>query len=87
MSIFDSFKGILGQVGAAAAPALVSEVLAKTGFGDLQTVVAKLQEGGLGEQVQSWLGSGGNLPNCEPRSEMSGYRILRSASVSRSILR
>ncbi len=62
MSIFNSFKGILEQAGAAAAPTVISEVLAKTGFGDLQTVVAKLEEAGLGAQVQSWLGSGANLP-------------------------
>ena len=62
MSAFDAFKGLLGQVGAAAAPALISQALAQTGLGDLQTVIGKLQESGLGDQVQSWLGSGSNLP-------------------------
>jgi uncharacterized protein YidB (DUF937 family) len=37
-------------------------VLAKTNLGDLQGLVAQLQQGGLGNQVQSWLGNGANLP-------------------------
>jgi uncharacterized protein YidB (DUF937 family) len=42
-------------------PALISTVLAKTNLGDLQGLATALQQGGLGNQVQSWLGSGGNL--------------------------
>jgi len=66
MGIFDNLggtlKGALGQVIAAEAPVLISAVLAKTNLGDLQGLVAKLQQGGLNEQVQSWLGDGKNLP-------------------------
>jgi uncharacterized protein YidB (DUF937 family) len=66
MGLFDSLggglKGALGQVEAAAMPALISAVLAKTNLGDLQGMVTQLQQGGLGTQVQSWLGSGQNLP-------------------------
>lgn len=62
MSLLDAFKGAFGQLSATAAPGLISEVLAKTGFGDLQTVVAQLEESGLGSEVQSWLGNGSNLP-------------------------
>jgi uncharacterized protein YidB (DUF937 family) len=62
MALFDKLGGILGQVTAAAAPALISAALAKTNMGDLQGLVAKLQQGGLATQVQSWLGSGGNMP-------------------------
>jgi len=64
MGLFDSLnlgaglKDVFGQVEAAAVPALLSTVLAKTNLG----LVTKLQQGGLGEQVQSWLGSGTNLP-------------------------
>lgn len=64
MGIFDNLgplKGILGQVEAAALPALISEGLTKTGLGDLQGLVNKLQEGGLSTQVQSWLGDGQNM--------------------------
>jgi uncharacterized protein YidB (DUF937 family) len=67
MGLFDggiggALKGALGQVEAAAMPALISAALAKTNLGDLQGMVAQLQQGGLGEQVQSWLGNGANMP-------------------------
>jgi uncharacterized protein YidB (DUF937 family) len=56
-----SVKDVLGQVEAAATPALISAVLAKTNLGNLQGLVNQLQQGGLGTQVQSWLGSGANM--------------------------
>lgn len=62
MALFDKLGGILGEVTAAAAPALLSAALSKTNMGDLQGLVAKLQQGGLGAQVQSWLGNGSNMP-------------------------
>jgi uncharacterized protein YidB (DUF937 family) len=62
MALFDKLGGILGEVTAAAAPALISSVLSKTNMGDLQGLVSKLQAGGLGAQVQSWLGNGSNMP-------------------------
>ena len=61
-SLGGALKGALGQVEADAVPALISEVLAKTDVGDLQGLVTKLQQGGLDEQVRSWLGNGANLP-------------------------
>ena len=60
MGLFDGLTGALGQVEAAAMPALISQVLAKTNLGSLQGIVNQLQQGGLGPQVQSWLGSGPN---------------------------
>ena len=69
MGLFDNvagaLKGMLGGTGAAdanAMPALISAVLAKTNLGDLNGIVAQLQQGGLGNQVASWLGDGPNLP-------------------------
>jgi uncharacterized protein YidB (DUF937 family) len=66
MGLLDKFGGslkdVLGQVEGAAVPALVSAVLAKTDVGGLQGIVAKLQQGGLNDQVRSWLGNGTNLP-------------------------
>jgi uncharacterized protein YidB (DUF937 family) len=66
MGLFDNLGGalggIMGQVEAAAVPALISAVLAKTNLGDLQGLVNQLQQNGLGPQVQSWLGNGANLP-------------------------
>lgn len=60
-----AFKGALGQVEAAALPALINAVLAKTQYHDLNGFVAALQKGGLNAQVQSWLGPGANIPITE----------------------
>lgn len=51
-------EGALGQ----AAPQLINTLLARTQFGDLNGLVAQLQQGGLQKQVQSWLGPGANMP-------------------------
>jgi uncharacterized protein YidB (DUF937 family) len=62
LNLGGTLKGALGQVEAAAAPALINALLAKTQFHDLNGLVAQLQQGGLGPQVQSWLGNGANMP-------------------------
>jgi uncharacterized protein YidB (DUF937 family) len=65
MGLFDnisgSLGGMIGQVTASAAPGLISAVLAKTNLGDLNGLVAQLQQNGLGDQVKSWLGNGANM--------------------------
>lgn len=58
-------KGAFGQIEAAALPTVINTVLAKTQYGDLNGLVGALQQGGLGAQVQSWLGNGTNLPITE----------------------
>jgi uncharacterized protein YidB (DUF937 family) len=55
-------QGALGQIEAGAAPSLINTLLARTQFGDLNGLVAQLQQGGLQKQVQSWLGNGANMP-------------------------
>ena len=62
MGLLDDLGGMLGKVTAAAAPTLISAALAKTNLGNLQGIVNQLQQSGLGDQVKSWLGSGGNMP-------------------------
>ena len=66
MGLFDnlsgSLGGLVGQMTAAAAPALISAALAKTNLGDMQGLVTQLQQGVLGTQVNSWLGNGANMP-------------------------
>ncbi|KJC49141.1 hypothetical protein UP09_07915 [Bradyrhizobium sp. LTSP885] len=69
MGILDSLenspelRGMLGQLGAAVLPAVLGEVLGSgSGQGGLSAIVAKLQQGGLGDQVKSWIGTGQNLP-------------------------
>jgi uncharacterized protein YidB (DUF937 family) len=59
----DAFKGMLGQLGSAVLPVVLSEVLGNGGQGGgLSAIVAKLQQAGLGDQVKSWIGNGQNLP-------------------------
>jgi uncharacterized protein YidB (DUF937 family) len=66
MGLFDSIggavKGLAGQAEAAALPALLNAALAKTDLKDMQGLLDKLQQSGLGKQVTSWLGDGKNLP-------------------------
>ena len=66
MGLFDSLRGglknALGQAEAAALPALISAVLAKTDLANMQGLLNKLQQSGLGPQVASWLGDGNNIP-------------------------
>ncbi len=59
MGLFDSLKGALESE---ALPTMINTVLAQTQYHDLPGLVAALEKGGLGPQVQSWLGNGQNMP-------------------------
>jgi uncharacterized protein YidB (DUF937 family) len=56
-----ALQGVLNQA-QTAAPGMIASALAGSKFGDLQGLVGQLQQGGLDQQVKSWLGSGANLP-------------------------
>jgi uncharacterized protein YidB (DUF937 family) len=58
MGLFDSLKGTLEQVALDEFQTVLPAALAKTNLGDMQGVVAQLQQGGLGSQVQTWLAGG-----------------------------
>ncbi len=64
MGILDSLEssGILGKLGAAVLPVVLSEVMGTGSQGGLNAIVAKLQQAGFGDQVKSWIGTGQNLP-------------------------
>lgn len=69
MGLFDQLgSGLRGALGDLVgqlevnAPGLLKQVLSKTDLGSVGGLLSKLQEGGLGTQVSSWLGSGANLP-------------------------
>lgn len=67
MGLFDKVvsgmvKGIAKTVDAGALPGLVTQYLAKTEIGDTANLIKRLREGGLDREVDSWLGSGPNLP-------------------------
>jgi len=59
MGLFDSLKGALESE---ALPGMLNTVLAQTQYHDLPGLVAALEKGSLGPQVQSWLGNGQNMP-------------------------
>jgi uncharacterized protein YidB (DUF937 family) len=65
MGLWDSLKGAMGAVESSAFPAMINAVLAQTQYHDLAGLVAALEKGGLGPQVQSWLGNGQNIPITE----------------------
>jgi uncharacterized protein YidB (DUF937 family) len=50
---------------ASALPGIINTVLAQTQYHDLAGLLAALEKGGLGPQVQSWLGNGKNMPITE----------------------
>jgi uncharacterized protein YidB (DUF937 family) len=67
MGLFDKVvsgmvKGLANAVDPAAIPGLVSQYLAKTEIGDTTGLIARLRQGGLDREVDSWLGPGPNLP-------------------------
>jgi uncharacterized protein YidB (DUF937 family) len=62
MGLFDQLKSAAIGAAATAAPALLSKALQQTDFGSLQGLVDHLRQGGLDQQVQSWLSNGANLP-------------------------
>jgi uncharacterized protein YidB (DUF937 family) len=68
MGILDSlenspgFRSVLGQIGAAVLPVVMSEVMGTGSQGGLSAIVAKLEQAGFGDQVKSWIGNGQNLP-------------------------
>jgi uncharacterized protein YidB (DUF937 family) len=62
LGLGDLLKSVLGQAESGTLPVLINSVLAKTEYHDLNGLVAALEKGGLGPQVQSWLGPGANMP-------------------------
>ncbi len=64
MGLFDSIAGaVMGELSGGDNDQLVKVAMNLLNeHGGLQGVLDKLKEGGLGEQVASWVGTGANLP-------------------------
>ena len=60
----DSGGSGLGGVGTAAVIAMILQLVQRNG--GLQGVLQKMQQAGMGQQAQSWVGTGPNLP-IDPR--------------------
>ena len=84
-SLSDGLKNALGRLGLDEVRNLLPEALAKTDLGDLQGMVAKLQQAGLGAQVQSWRSNGPNLSVTPERNP--GGAGKRSSQAARATLR
>jgi uncharacterized protein YidB (DUF937 family) len=65
LNLGDTLSSVLSSLQSSAMPALINAVLEKTQYHDVNGLVAALQKGGLGPQVQSWLGNGANMPITE----------------------
>jgi len=92
MGILDSLensgvlKGVLGQLGAAVIPAVLSEVLGNGSQGGLSAIVAKLQQAGFGDQVKSSIGNGQNLPiTAEQLQEVLGSDVVKQLAAKFNI--
>jgi uncharacterized protein YidB (DUF937 family) len=88
MGILDSLEnsGILGQLGAAVLPAVLGEVLGTGNQGGLNAIIAKLQQAGLGNQVNSWLSNGQNLPiTADQIKQVLGSDVVRQLAAKYNI--
>jgi uncharacterized protein YidB (DUF937 family) len=88
MGILDSLEssGILGQLGAAVLPAVLGEVMGSGGQGGLNAIVAKLQQGGLGDIAKSWVGTGQNLPiSADQLKQVLGSDVVRQLAAKYNI--
>jgi uncharacterized protein YidB (DUF937 family) len=65
LNLGDTLSSVLSSLQSSAMPALINAVLEKTQYHDINGLVAALEKGGLGPQVQSWLGNGANMPITE----------------------
>jgi uncharacterized protein YidB (DUF937 family) len=63
MGLFDAVAGAMGSAGGGQGGDLMQVVMKLVQQnGGLEGLVAKFQQGGLGEVVQSWISTGPNLP-------------------------
>ena len=89
MGILDSLEnsGILGQLGAAVLPVVLGEVMGTGNHGGtLNSIVAKLQQAGFGDQVKSWIGIGQNLPiTADQLKQVLGSDVVRQLAAKYNI--
>jgi uncharacterized protein YidB (DUF937 family) len=88
MGILDSLEssGILGKLGAAVLPVVMSEVMGTGNQGGLNAIIAKLQQAGFGDQVKSWIGTGQNLPiTADQLKQVLGSDAVRQLAAKYNI--
>lgn len=90
MGLFDSVAGGLGQMlggqqvqtGAADSPVVHAVAGLLGSSGGLSGLLEKFQQGGLGDVVQSWVGTGANLPvSAEQIQQVLGSGVLQDMAA------
>lgn len=83
MGLFDELKGAVFQAAEGTAQSALASALENVAPGGVGGLLAKLQGGGLGEQVSSWLAAGHNLPvNADQIRAALGDEHLRQMASS-----
>jgi len=88
MGLFDIAREILGGSQADGAGGVVSSVVQVLSgrAGGLDGVLQSLQEGGLGEAVKSWVGTGSNLPvTAEQLQRVLGSGVVQDLAAKLGI--
>ncbi|MDR5171908.1 YidB family protein [Methylobacillus sp. Pita2] len=88
MGLFDSIAGsVMGKLAGGSGNPMVQaglELMNKSG--GPQGVLDKLRANGLGAEVESWLGSGGNLPlNLQQVLQVFGQELIQSMAAQFSL--
>jgi len=89
MGLFDqlvsgALRGAMGQGGGQAdslLPGLLGQLLGQTNLGGIGGLLTQLQQGGLGDQVSSWLGNGTNaaISPDQLRNALGGDQVQQMA--------
>lgn len=86
MGLFDTVTSMLGGAakGEAGLGGMLTSALDK--FGGMDSIVAQLNQSGLGEKVNSWLGKGENMPiSAEELTSAIGVDKLKEMASSLGI--
>jgi uncharacterized protein YidB (DUF937 family) len=87
MGILDMLTSVMAARAAkdldpALIPVVLGEVLGNGSEGGLSAIVARLQQGGFGDQVESWIGTGGNLPiSAQQLQDLLGNATVRQLAT------
>lgn len=83
MGLFDDVKGAIFNAAEGGANGVLHNAISDATDGGLQGLLGKLQAGGLGEQVQSWISSGQNLPiSADQLKDVLGNEHLQQIASS-----
>ena len=84
MSFFDEALNAVG--GQAGLTADIEQLTTHLGNGGIESILAKFQQGGLGDVVQSWVSTGANLPvSSEQIQSVLGFEQVKNLAGSLGI--